>query len=309
MSETMINNCYLSVVVCTYNRERFILDALQSLVQQDLPAEHFEIIIIDNNCTDNTKKICHEYISKNKTHTFRYIVETNQGLSFARNRGYKEATGDVVLYLDDDAIAEKNYLQTAKNFLDKHPDVSAIGGKIYPRYVDGEPNWMTIYNGGLVGFIDHGNKQKEYDLDNYPPGSNMIIRKKMLEELGGFNTQIGRIGDKKLGGEERDFFLRLRRKYNKKVIYLPELIVHHVVEKERLTHAFIKKISKGIGASEHIRFKKQYGMQLLKLSEYTGKLFASIILFFVYLLQLKPSKGWWLVKVRYWVIQGFIFGT
>ena len=279
------------------------------MVEQDLSAKYFEIIIVDNNCTDNTQKICEEYISKNKTHTFKYVIETNQGLSFARNRGYKEAKGDVVLYLDDDAVAEKNYLQIAKAFLDVNTEVSAIGGKIFPRYVDGEPKWMTLYNGGLVGYIDHGNKQKEYDLDNYPPGSNMIIRKKMLEELGGFNTEIGRIGDKKLGGEERDFFLRLRRKYNKKVIYLPELIVHHVVEKERLTHSFIKKISKGIGASERIRFKEQRAMQFYKFLEYVGKLLASFVLFFVYLLQLKPSKGWWLIKVRCWVIQGFVFGA
>jgi glycosyltransferase involved in cell wall biosynthesis len=304
----MNNDCYLSVVVCTYNRERFILDALQSLVEQHLHPDNFEIIIVDNNCTDNTRKICEEFISKNRLHSFKYITESNQGLSFARNRGYKEAKGDVVLYLDDDAVAEKNYLQTAKNFLDNNPDVSAIGGKIFPRYVDGEPKWMTKYNGGLVGYIDHGNKQKEYDLDNYPPGSNMIIRKKMLEELGGFNTEIGRIGDKKLGGEERDFFLRLRRTYNKKVIYLPDLIVHHVVEKERLTPAFIKKISHGIGASERIRFKNEKLMLFAKLIEYTAKLFASFVLFFVFLLQLKPAKGWWLIKVRCWVIQGFLFG-
>ena len=90
---------YLSVVICTYNRDRFIVACLQSLAVQTLPDKKFEVIVVNNNCTDNTESLVQDFLQRHPERPFRMVFEANKGLSHARNRGIAEAEGEVILYL------------------------------------------------------------------------------------------------------------------------------------------------------------------------------------------------------------------
>ena len=87
----------LSIIICTYNRAKYIRPLLDSIVANDLPKQDYEIILVDNNCTDNTREICCTFASDHADVMFRYTIEPQQGLSAARNKGIKEATGDILV--------------------------------------------------------------------------------------------------------------------------------------------------------------------------------------------------------------------
>ena len=87
----------LSIIICTYNRAKYIRPLLDSIVANDLPKQDYEIILVDNNCTDNTRDICCTFASDHSDLMFRYTIESQQGLSAARNKGIKEAKGNILV--------------------------------------------------------------------------------------------------------------------------------------------------------------------------------------------------------------------
>ena len=93
----------ISVIICTYNRDKYIYNVLKSLALGTLEHSAYEIILVDNNCTDNTRSEVDHFCNVFPQVTLRYFVETNQGLSHARNRGIRESKGDILVYVDDDA--------------------------------------------------------------------------------------------------------------------------------------------------------------------------------------------------------------
>src|SRR3989344_835324 len=106
----MRNKTHISVIICTYNGEKTILKCLESLNKQIFPKNKVEIIVIDNNSSDNTKGIVFNFIKKSKF-KIRYIFEPELGLSKARNRGIKEAKGNIVAFIDDDILLANNWLK------------------------------------------------------------------------------------------------------------------------------------------------------------------------------------------------------
>ena len=94
----------LTVIICTYNRAKYIGPLLESLASNTLSKSEYEILLVDNNCTDNTRAVCEQFASTHPDIIFRYVVETEQGLSAAKNCGIREAHGDLIVYVDDDAL-------------------------------------------------------------------------------------------------------------------------------------------------------------------------------------------------------------
>ncbi len=296
----MKNSIIISAVVCSYNRDKYIFDALLSLKDQLLEKDKFEIVIVNNNSTDRTDEICRKFTEDyNSDVNITYVIETNQGLSHARNRGIKESKGSIITFIDDDAIAEKDFLSNILSFMDAHPEVDAVGGKVLPIYSTGkEPEWLSKYIWGLVTKVDEGNEIKQFE-KKYPAGCNMTIRKQLLEDIGGFNTNL------KIRSDDKDIFAKIFA-LRKTVYYLPGAVVHHNVDDYRLEPEFIKRLCLIIGQSERIRLEgKSFFYYLMKIGEYKFKLFAGIILAFIYLMKGKHLKAWYLIKVRWYILIGF----
>jgi glucosyl-dolichyl phosphate glucuronosyltransferase len=299
---------FISVIVCTYNRERYIGTCLEHLHRQSAPKDQYEVIVVNNNSTDNTEKICMEVINQYPETNFRYFIERQQGLSHSRNRGIREAHGNIIAFLDDDAFPREDYIANLNNSFRDHKDVMAVGGKIIPQYEEAEPNWMSPYLLPLVAAQDLGNKTRPFNKRKFPIGANMAFRKQAFDQYGLFNTNLGRKGTGLEGGEEKDFFLRMQA--GKEIIlYIPDVLVKHIIPPKRVQLNYIRGLGRGVGSSERTRIQETGGMApVIKIMDELLKSVGSILLFFGYLLTGKPAAGWMLVKFRMWVIKGLLFG-
>ena len=102
----------ISVIICTYNRDKYIYRVLESLAQGNCDREAYEIVVIDNNCTDHTQDELQRFAHDFPDVCLRCFTETRQGLSHARNRGIEEARGELLVYVDDDATVKRIYYET-----------------------------------------------------------------------------------------------------------------------------------------------------------------------------------------------------
>ena len=295
----------ISIIICTYNRQKFILKTLKCLQEQDFPASDFEIIIVNNNSSDNTKAICADFVSQSPGLQINYVEEYNQGLSYARNRGIKEAKGAIITFIDDDAFAVSGFLKSIHGFFSQNSSVLALGGKVKPEFETGKPSWMSPFLMPLVAALDMGENIKEFSGKSFPVGANMSFRSEVFERFGLFNNDLGRKGNNLLGSEEKDFFNRLK-KATIKIIYLPEAEVTHIIPPSRITIDYIKRQAIGIGVSERLRVKSAGVFEeLKKTADELFKVGATLLLSLYYTFTLQFSKAYMLIKFRFWVLKGF----
>ncbi|MCW3118427.1 MAG: glycosyl transferase family 2 [Chitinophagaceae bacterium] len=301
----MENQVKISVIICSYNREDYIINAIDSLFHQSQAHTDYEVIVVDNNSSDHTPQLCKEYISVHPGYHIIYTTETKQGASFARNKGAGIAKGALLAFMDDDAIAGKDFIERILNFFQEHPDVNGLGGRIIPKYIPAEPEWMSYYVSSLVGNFDYSPKLEIFKAGKYPLESNMVVRKKDFEMVGGFNTALpGVQGTLRIGGEGKDFFLKLQAR-GAVIYYDPDLRVQHVVEVKKLTAKYLYHIASGIGRGERVRTKAISPFAYFKkIFEYLYKLAGSIVLGMIYTFQGHPSKAMPVINFRINALKG-----
>ena len=297
----------LSVVVCTYNRDRYIYECLSCLVKNKFQGE-WELLLVDNNSTDNTKNECERFVVDYTPSNYRYIKETNQGLSYARNRGIAESSGDWVVFLDDDAYVSESYLSTLSYWLTRYPEAGAFGGAIEPVFEDIEPKWINPWSLSFVSALNLGDEPCLFEANKYPIGANMGISRATIDLVGVFNTSLGRTGDNLLGGEEKDMFSRIRQ-LNIPIVYFPNIKVEHCIPPKRTTKEFIAKMGYGIGISERLRTRKLGGFSYVKriCAEFV-KWGGTMVIWFYYVIRGHYPKGEILVLFRYNVSKGLLLG-
>ena len=295
----------ISVVVCTYNRDKFLPLALESLAKQSLDTSLWELILIDNNCTDTTASIGKSFIEANPNLHCTYYLEMAQGLSHARNRGIMLAKGRYISFIDDDAVACPNYLLEIQSFIQKYSDVTLIGGRIYPRFEGAEPKWISPLLMPIFSTLDLGDTEKQLSGKRYPVGANMIFRHSIFDTIDMLNPELGRVGKNMMGGEEKDIYLRII-KAGGKIYYAPKPFVHHIIPIERATKTFLEKQAIGVGMSEKARVKGQ-GVELLKSwFREIAKWAFSLALAFFYVVTFRTAKAGLLVQFRWWVTKGLL---
>ena len=295
----------LSVIVCTYNREKYLAKTLRYLREQSVDPSLYEVLIIDNNSTDNTARLCTDIISADNHGQFHYFLEKSQGHTYARNRGIMESKGEYLAFLDDDAWVYSNYCENIINYFHSNPEVIALGGKITPVYEGLPPAWMTRYLWPLVAGLDMGGEVREFKHSRYPIGANMAFRADVFKNYGYFNTELGRRGKALEGGDEKDMIFRLK-KDGKKVHYVPSIHVKHIIPESRTHISYIRGLAIGVGTSEKKRLQSAGRMAKFKKTlEEIIKIVGTYILALYYLLTFKPETGIILIKFRMWVIQGY----
>lgn len=298
----------ISVILCTYNREKYIYNVLQSIAENSLPKGEYEIVLVDNNCTDNTRAECERFQSDYPDVCLNYCVETNQGLSHARNCGIRNAKGDILVYVDDDALVNTEYLSTYAAFFGSDPGAVAAGGPIRPRY-DGctEPHWMSHFTRQLVtGELYLGDRQRQFPRGKYPGGGNAAYRKTVFDQVGLFNVDLGRKGNSLIGAEEKDLFDKMTTR-GMAFHYLPTAILFHLIPPKKLTQDYFDRLTLGIGQSERYRTlaisRSKYRRRIL--SELV-KWAATLLLWMRFTLLGTPDKGNKLIAFRRNVTRGLI---
>lgn len=217
----------LSIIICTYNRSN-ILDICLETIAQYYPKEYnVEVVVVDNNSNDSTPKMLGKLTTK-----YPWIIkttETKQGLSYARNRGYKVASNPWVLYLDDDAKIDVNLFNRAHELISKSV-YSCIGGLYIPWYRHEKPKWYRDqWASNDIGYTDIQPLKKHA----FASGGIFLVQKKLLEKYNGFDPEYGMLG-KQLGyGEETDFQRRIRNAGNV-IAFDPKLIVYHLVPPHKM---------------------------------------------------------------------------
>ena len=296
----------LSVILCTYNRERYIYNVLQSIAAGGFG--DYEIVLVNNNSTDGTESECQRFAKDHPEVRMRYCVERQQGLSYARNRGIMESQGEVLVYVDDDAVVNREYLQTYADFFNRNKEAVAAGGPITPRY-DGceEPSWMSHYTRQLVtGELNLGTREREFPKGAFPGGGNAAYRKSVFDEVGLFNVELGRKGNSLIGAEEKDLFDKMTSR-GMKFYYLPNAILYHLIPPKKLTQDYFDRLTYGIGVSERYRTlqigKKKYLNRLLKEAVKWG---GTMVLWTGFALKGQFSKGNKLVAFRKNVTRGLL---
>lgn len=300
----------ISVILCTYNRGRYIYNVLHSIAVGTLPPSDYEIVLVNNNSTDNTEEECRRFESDHPAIKLRYCLEPQQGLSHARNCGIRNSEGDILVYVDDDALVNKEYLQTYADFFQRRPDAVAAGGPIIPQY-DGceEPDWMSHYTRQLItGKLYLGEKEREFPGDAFPGGGNAAYRKSVFDAVGLFNPELGRKGNSLIGAEEKDLFDKMTSR-GMKFYYLPTAILYHLIPPKKLTQDYFDRLTYSIGVSERYRTKQiGTGKYLKRLVKESVKWGGTLVLWTNFALKGDFAKGNKLVAFRKNVTKGLVIG-
>lgn len=293
----------ISIIICTYNREKYIGSVLQALAGQK---SDFEIIVVDNNSTDATPQIAKQFKAEHPELDITLCNEAEQGLSHARNCGIAQAKGDFLVFLDDDAIPCRDYLEKLDEGLKCHPGYAGFGGKIEPLFESVKPKWLCRWTLSWVSGLDMGANAKPFKPGKYPIGANMGFRRDVVEKVGVFNPELGRSKKNLMGGEEKDFFLRIQRAgYD--IIYLPEPSVQHIIPASRTTTDYIRRFAQGVGLSERLRSKNE-GTYSKRVFAELVKWAATIVLSIIYLLAFRPACSRALILFRYRVSKSLLSG-
>jgi glucosyl-dolichyl phosphate glucuronosyltransferase len=239
----------LSVILCTYNRSQRLKKALESIAGSQLPAAaDWEVLVVDNHSTDDTREAILNFCLLHPR--FRYVFEGDQGLSHARNRGIREAQGDLIAFVDDDVNVDPKWLYELTKQLDD-PQWAGAGGRIRAQQTLELPLWVRLegpfsMGGAVAALFDRGDEPGE--LHEPPYGTNMAYRKSMFAKYGYFRTDLGRSSTNMIGKEDTEFGERLLSR-GERIWYAPAALVYHPILLERLNKRYFLAWWFGCGQS------------------------------------------------------------
>lgn len=240
----------ISAIICTHNRDNYLGAAIDSLLAQDFT--EFEVVVVDNASSDRTREVVEARLSNPR---LRYVWEPVLGLSIARNTGAKLSRGQILAYLDDDAIASPSWLRVIYSAYQNQANLAIAGGKVsllWPNDVT-KPKWLSPALAGNLGAYDLGDKILQITEPSLTPrGLNYSILRKFWEEIGGFDRHLGRIGKKLLSNEEL-YTTEQALAQGWQVVYLPDALVFHHIAIERLHPSWFFRRSWWQGVSECYR--------------------------------------------------------
>ena len=264
-----------SVVICAYTEVRWdaLVEAVQSVQRQRLPA-HEIIVVIDHNPA---------LLARSEQQIKGVKLLANQqarGLSGARNCGIAAAQGDIIAFMDEDALADEDWLQQLSLGF-QEPQVQGVGGAILPLWPEARPGWFPAEFDWVVGCTYRGMPEEAKPVRNLI-GCNMAFRREVFSQVGDFRHGIGRIGTLPVGCEETELCIRLRQhKPDSILLYQPAAKVQHRVSPDRATwkyfhsRCYAEGLSKAlvarlVGAGDGLASERSYTLRTLPLGVLNG---------------------------------------
>ena len=249
----------LSVIVCTRNRAKQLATLIQCLgCQNNIEKLNWEIVIVDNNSSDNTKEVSYAFCEGSNL-KINYIFESKTGLSYARNTGVLASTGSLLLFVDDDVLIPAEFISNAlfgvQEFNEFHifgfkvlPDWSEINSNVHPLPYSPHPPvpfWMTFkkpfnISQSFLPVHDLGPEPLSYPnrIARNPLGACFLVKKEVFEKLGPFREDIG-AGQSGAHEDSEYFWYALINKF--KILYWPYAALYHPVTPERLTVSYLHR--------------------------------------------------------------------
>lgn len=237
----------LSIVLPTFNRSAELPAAIASALDQTAPAERYELLVVDNNSTDDTAATI-AAIAATQPGRVRYVFEARQGVSYARQAGIDAAGAPIIAFFDDDVRVARDWVETILRTFDEHPELECIGGRVLPRWSTPPPAWLTPGHWAPLALQDFGDTPMIVSSEN-PRGlisANLACRKRLLDRIGGFSPVFQRVKDG-IGSLEDDEWNRRLWKAGGQALYVPDLITTTEVPSARLTRAYHRRWHRGHG--------------------------------------------------------------
>ena len=194
-----------------------------------------EMLVVDNNCTDDTVKVVDAFQERLP---IRRVTESRQGLAHARNRAVADFRGEVLLFTDDDVRIGAGWLTAYRAAIRRFPDADYFGGRILPEWGEAKPRWigddpLPLIDGVLVWF-DHGAETRRFEMTEAPPfGASFAIRRRLFDKIGVFRSELG-TGGTGLGRDEETEFLMRARNVGAQGVYVGEALCFHAYDPKRL---------------------------------------------------------------------------
>jgi glycosyltransferase involved in cell wall biosynthesis len=239
----------VSVLICTYNRAALLGETLAALnAAQPPPDCTVEIIVVDNNSTDDTRAVVEQAVAESRW-PIRYALELQQGKSYALNRGLALASGDILALTDDDVLPDEQWLvRIVGQFRTR--DVVFVFGKVLPRWEVPPPPEMLTTSArdiwGPLALIDYGDEPLAYDAATFgtrrlPIGANLAIRRAAVEQVGAWRTDLGKVDNSLIAGEDHELCVRLFQAGLYDGVYDPAVVVQHFVPRSRLRRSYFRR--------------------------------------------------------------------
>jgi glycosyltransferase involved in cell wall biosynthesis len=248
-------NVDLTVAIPTYNGESRLPELLERLRNQ-LNTQHFswEIIVVDNNSTDNTAKLVQTYqASWQCPYPLKYCFEAKQGAAYARKRAVEEAKGKFIGFLDDDNYPEPNWVVAAYSFGQNYPKAGAYASQIHADWeVEPPENFQRI--AAFLAITERGNSPLLYEAQKklLPPSAGLVVRREAwLESVPNESILTGRVAGNMLTSEDLEM-LSYIQKAGWEIWYNPEMQIYHKIPHWRLQKEYLIPFFRGIGLSRYV---------------------------------------------------------
>jgi glycosyltransferase involved in cell wall biosynthesis len=245
-----------SVVICTYRRPDLLRRALASALAQEYASDRYEVLVVDNEPSEQTRAIVAE-ARPGSSVPLSYFIEERNGLSAARNAGVARARGDFVAYLDDDASAAPHWLAAFASVVNQHGAL-VVGGRVELSLEHGldEPRWLEgQYARGFFGlnYRDWGKTERVFRVRRplYLGGGNSVYAKRLFRDFGGFRTDLGRTGGSLMAAEETLLNALLER-HDVPLYYSDDAVVDHRISGKRLSKRHVRRKAYWAGVSNAI---------------------------------------------------------
>ncbi|MDP9173905.1 MAG: glycosyltransferase family 2 protein [Planctomycetota bacterium] len=247
----------LSILICTHNRAALLARTLDGLAKIELPKDvGIELVVIENACVDNTVEIL-QAASNAFPFAFRWKREPVLGISAARNTAMREAAGEILAFLDDDVLVERGWAVEMLAAYEQAP-ADMVGGHVDLWWeAVAEPAWFNSGYLWILSGCDFGNATFEMKDAGGAIGANFSFRREVVDRIGGFRTDLGRVGRKLLSGEETDYVYRTLAA-GFRVFHVPSVRVKHWVPIERATPQYIARAMAGFTRG-HVMMKPNFG--------------------------------------------------
>ena len=237
----------ISVVIATYNRRSLLERTLGALEAQRVPRGGFEVILADNGSTDGTSALLAAVQARGRV-DLRVVTVAEPGNSAALNVAMPQATVDVLAFTDDDVVPDPGWLEALERAFEA-PEVDFVAGRILPIWEAPPPAWLSPALYGVIAVPDGGPDRREIEGTNssiMPIGTNLALRRGVIDRLGGWRTDLGKLRGTLRTGEDHEFFVRMLRA-GCRGVYEPAARVEHFVPASRLRQAYFREWFRGNG--------------------------------------------------------------
>jgi len=218
----------VSIIVCTHNLDNYqnLIQTIESLLKQTY--REIEIVIVVDGNHDLFQKVLPIYIDRSNIKILEN--EFSLGAFGAGNVGVKVATGDIIAFIDDDAVADTKWLENLVKIY-KERNAISVGGKVLPIWLSKQPDSFPEELYWLVGVTHSDFRSGLISEVRNSYGVNMSFKKDVFDKIGYFNAKLGfaKGGASYLQGAEPEFALRMKQRFGKGVLYNPEAIVYHKI--------------------------------------------------------------------------------